>query len=124
MADKIVDASALAALAFDEEGAGLIVEDIRGHRLHAPALLEFELINAAWKRARRFPERAADFDDALDLVWHLPLRFRIIDRREVVRLAISTGLTAYDASYLWLAQSLKMPLVTLDKKLGAHAAKL
>ncbi len=41
--------------------------------------------------------------------------------REVVRLGLATGLTAYDAAYLWLARALGMPLVTLDKTLGAHA---
>jgi predicted nucleic acid-binding protein len=41
-----------------------------------------------------------------------------------VRLGLSTGLTAYDATYLWLARTLGMPLVTLDKKLGAHAKKI
>jgi len=28
---------------------------------------------------------------------------------------------AHDASYLWLSRALRMPLVTLDKTLGAHA---
>jgi predicted nucleic acid-binding protein len=36
----------------------------------------------------------------------------------VVALAAKTGLTAYDASYLWLSQRLGAPLVTLDRKLA------
>ena len=51
----------------------------------------------------------------------LSLLFRGVNQGEVVRLGLSTGLTAYDAAYLWLARALAMPLVTLDKKLGAHA---
>ena len=47
-----------------------------------------------------------------------------IDQGEVVRLGLSTGLTAYDATYLWLARALTMPLVTLDKRLGAQAKSL
>ena len=54
----------------------------------------------------------------------LGLRFRGINQEEVVRLGLSTGLTAYDASYLWLSRVLGMPLVTLDRKLGAHAKNL
>jgi predicted nucleic acid-binding protein len=37
---------------------------------------------------------------------------------EVVDLASATGLTAYDASYLWLARHLGAPLVTLDSRLA------
>lgn len=33
----------------------------------------------------------------------------------VVALALETGLTAYDASYLWLARRLDAELVTLDR---------
>ncbi len=76
MADKVVDASALAAIAFAEPG---VLEGIG-------------------------------------------LRFRGIDQEAVVKLGLQTGLTAYDASYLWLARAPRMPLVTLDKKLGAHTA--
>jgi predicted nucleic acid-binding protein len=36
-----------------------------------------------------------------------------------VDLAEATGLTAYDASYLWLARTLNAELVTLDRKLAA-----
>ncbi|HZT90151.1 MAG TPA: type II toxin-antitoxin system VapC family toxin [Stellaceae bacterium] len=34
-------------------------------------------------------------------------------------LAEAAGLTAYDASYLWLARALGAELVTLDRKLAA-----
>ena len=42
-----------------------------------------------------------------------------MDHAEVVALALETGLTAYDASYLWLARRLGLELVTLDKALQA-----
>ncbi len=41
---------------------------------------------------------------------------------EVVSLALATGLTAYDASYLWLARLLGAELVTLDRRLAAAAS--
>ena len=37
---------------------------------------------------------------------------------EVAALAVQTGLTAYDASYLWLAMSQDLELVTLDGQLA------
>jgi predicted nucleic acid-binding protein len=124
MADKVIDASALAAVAFAEPKADAVIDEIDGHRLHAPTLLVFELMNVVWKRAKKQPAATALFIEALELIEGLDLRFRGIDQGEVVRIALASGLTAYDATYLWLARALGMPLVTLDKKLGAHAKHL
>jgi predicted nucleic acid-binding protein len=124
MADKVVDASALAAVAFAEPGAGAVIDEIDGHRLHAPTLIVFELMNVAWKRAKKQPAATALFLDALEVLEGLGLRFRGIDQGEVVRLGLATNLTAYDAAYLWLARALGMPLVTRDRKLAAHAKRL
>ena len=124
MPDKVVDASALAAIAFAEPGADAVIDQIDGHRLHAPTLAVFELMNVAWKRAKKQPKATGLFLEALEMLEGLRLQFRGIDQGEVVKLGIATGLTAYDATYLWLAQALQMPLVTLDKKLGAHAKRL
>jgi predicted nucleic acid-binding protein len=121
MPDKVVDASALAAIAFAEAGADAVIDEIDGHRLHAPTLVVFELMNVVWKRSKNQPAAAALFLEALEVLQGLALRFRGIDQAEVVRLGLTTGLTAYDATYLWLARALGLPLVTLDKKLGAHA---
>jgi predicted nucleic acid-binding protein len=120
MPDKVIDASALAALAFAEPSADAVIDEIDGHRLHAPTLVVFELMNVAWKRSRKQPAATALFLEALEVLQGLGLRFRGIDQEEVVKLGLETGLTAYDASYLWLARALRMPLVTLDRKLGAH----
>ncbi len=121
MADKVVDASALAAVAFAEPGADAVIDAIDGCRLHAPTLLVFELMNVAWKRSKKQPKAAKLFLEALEILEGLDLRFRGIDQVAVIELGLTTGLTAYDASYLWLARVLGMPLVTLDRKLGAHA---
>lgn len=124
MPDKVVDASALAAIAFAEPGADAVIDAIDGHRLHAPSLVVFELMNVAWKRSRRQPAASALFVEALEVLQGLGLRYRGINQEEVVRLGLTTGLNAYDASYLWLSRVLDMPLVTLDGKLGAHAKNL
>ena len=110
-------------MAFAEPGADAVIDAIDGHRLHAPTLVVFELMNVAWKRSRKQPAASALFLEALEVLEGLGLRFRGINQEEVVRLGLATGLSAYDASYLWLSRVLDMPLVTLDKKLGAHAKK-
>ena len=42
----------------------------------------------------------------------------------MLALALVWGLSAYDASYLWLAAALKVPLVTFDRQLAAVAAEM
>ena len=78
----------------------------------------------ARERSKRQPAATRLFLEALEILDGLGLRFRGIDQDGVVKLGPATGLTAYDASYLWLARALGMPLVTLDEKLGAHAKVL
>ena len=41
---------------------------------------------------------------------------------DVVLVAQATGLTPYEASYLWLAGSLGADLLTLDKQIAAPTA--
>jgi len=124
MADTIIDASALAAIAFAEPCAEEVIDEIDGHRPHAPTLIVFELMSVAWKRARKQPKPTGLFLESLEILESLGLQFRGIDQEEVVRLGLRTGLTAFDATYLWLARALRMPLVTLDKRLGAHASSV
>ena len=47
-----------------------------------------------------------------------------VDHSAVVNMADETGLTTYDASYLWLARRLKGELITLDGKLQRAAKSL
>jgi predicted nucleic acid-binding protein len=47
-----------------------------------------------------------------------------VDHAAVVEIALATRLTAYDASYLWLARELGAELVTLDGALERAAATL
>ena len=55
MTDKVVDASTVVALLFNELTQEKIVARLRGASLHAPALLEFEAANACLKKMRASP---------------------------------------------------------------------
>ena len=50
MAVKVVDASALAALLFDEPEAGAIADRLEDANLVAPALLGFEIASVCLKK--------------------------------------------------------------------------
>jgi predicted nucleic acid-binding protein len=124
MAVKVVDASAFAALLFGEPQARAVADRLADSRLVAPGLLAFELANICLIKSRRHP----DLRPALLAAFRLRDRLRVeevaVDHHDALRLAAETGLTAYDASYLWLARQLEAELVTLDEQLAKAAAPL
>jgi len=124
MAVRVIDASALAAVVFVEAEADVVVERLGDARLVAPALLDFELANVCLTKMRRHPELREPLMAAFAMRARLALEIVAIDPDEVLKMAESTGLTAYDASYLWLSQQLGAELVTLDRQLAKAAAIL
>lgn len=117
----VVDASALAAVVFREREAETVSRQLDGAIVFAPELLKFELASVAWKKARRHPADAAKILSALMLALDGPwnLNWQDVQAADVVLMAHATGLSVYDASYLWLASSLGAELVTLDARVAA-----
>jgi predicted nucleic acid-binding protein len=116
---KVVDVSALAALLFAEPEAEGIVQRLEGARLVAPSLLDFELANVCLTKIRRHADNRGTLRAAFHLLHKLRVETVAVDHPAILDLAEATGLTAYDASYLGLARSLRAELVTLDRKLVA-----
>ena len=123
MTRLVVDASALAALVFQEPEGDAICLRLDGAEVFAPELLRFELTNTAWKKVKLQPADAAKILTALSMALDEKSRliWQDVDARDVVLLAHATGTTAYDASYLWLAHSRDAKLVTLDDRLAKAA---
>lgn len=119
---KVVDASALAALLFGEPDGEAIAARLDGSRLVAPPLLGFELAGVCLTKARRHPHQRQALTAAFRLRARLGVEEATVDHDAAVALASATGLTAYDASYLWLARQLGAELVTLDRQLAVAAA--
>jgi predicted nucleic acid-binding protein len=118
MAVKVVDASALAALLFGEPEAEAVAGQLEGARLVAPALLGFELANVCLIKSRRHPEQRAALTAAFRLRAQMAVEEVAVDHEGALELAAATGLTAYDASYLWLTRELGAELATLDQRLA------
>jgi predicted nucleic acid-binding protein len=115
---KVVDASALAALLFGEPEAEAVAGRLGDARLVAPALLGFELANVCLIKSRRHPEKRIALMAAFRLRNQFGVEEVAVDHDGALELAAATGLTAYDASYLWLTQQLGADLVTLDQQLA------
>jgi predicted nucleic acid-binding protein len=116
----VVDSSALVAALTGLDLTPALRGRLHGEALHAPSLLEYEVVSAARKlvRERRLDEVGAawlfeDFDDLPIRRWPLGRRLR----RRAFELRHTH--TAYDASYVALAEALECPLITRD----AHLAR-
>ena len=90
---------------------------LKGAALYAPVLLTFELANTARKKAILYPKQKDALIEALRLGLSLDIHWVDVDHQRVVELALEAGLTTYDASYLYAAQLLGLPLVTFDQEL-------
>ena len=118
MPAKVVDASVLAALAFQEKRADEARELLRESDLYAPDLLPYELANTAVKKIRAHPEHADVISGALANVLLMQINLFPVRPGRIVEIALRSGLSAYDAAYLCLAEELGHPLVTFDERLA------
>lgn len=117
MLAKVVDASALCALLFGEPEAGTVASSLAGSALFAPELLSFEVANTCLMKRRRHPESGGQLLAGFDQFHRMSVELVRVDLTATLHLAENSGLTVYDASYLWLARQLKAELVTLDRRL-------
>jgi predicted nucleic acid-binding protein len=115
----VVDCSVLAAAVFQEEAQDLAQQQLSAHELHAPWLLQCEIASVALKKMKEGFEAVARA--GLERVQELSMDLHRIEIAAVTALAQKYKLTAYDASYLWLAADLRVPLVTFDEKLADAA---
>ena len=118
----VVDASAIAAVVFAEDDRLAIAQRLAGQLLIAPPLIVFELMNLAFKKCRvglLTPEQAptsfAEFSE-------FEVELHDVDMLPCLQMALRHKLTAYDASYLYLAQINGAELVTLDRRLSRAAS--
>jgi predicted nucleic acid-binding protein len=115
----VVDCSALAGVLFQEPWMDQAMQRLSGHQLYAPHLLQAEICSVAVKKARR---GAAEAAAAVLAQWSsLAIELTDVDVQQTYSLAQRYQLSACDASYLWLAEQLRCPLVTFDAQLGTAA---
>jgi len=117
MPAEVADASVLGAFLFREPLADRAALLLEGKELFEPELLAYELASVARKKALRHADLRDTVLAALRLGLALAIHWVQADHAAVVELALETGLTTYDASYLHLSRSLEVPLVTFDEKL-------
>lgn len=118
MSVSVVDASAVAAVLFDEPEAEPIVASVEGD-IVAPTLMRYELASVCVVKLLREPRSAKTLLARYRLLDELALETAEPDWNDLPVLARQWELTAYDAAYLQLALRRNLPLVTLDARLAA-----
>lgn len=110
-------------MVLDEPSAAPVRARMAEAQLVAPTLLAYEIANVCITRQRgRTDTDFAMVAFGLFLRWDI--RLMAVNHIEVLRLAGSARLSAYDASYLWLARHLGADLVTLDRRLSQAASAI
>jgi predicted nucleic acid-binding protein len=121
---RVVDASALGAVLFEEPSAETTSVRLRGAALVAPQLLAYEIANVCLKKLRAHPALREAILLQFAAWGQIGIELVEIDTRALPQFAEKLGLTSYDASYLWLARELDVELVTLDRALARAATSL
>ena len=123
----VVDASVVIDLFIDPAGTRSIRERLLPAALHAPEIIDLEVLHVLRRLVLR-AELTLDHAEValreyrnftLRRYSHLPFMNRIWQFRQ--------NISAYDAAYVTLAESLDAPLLTRDARLanaGGHAARI
>jgi predicted nucleic acid-binding protein len=120
-ARRVVDASVIAAVAFNEPSAREATLMLKGKDLYAPELLPYELCNVARRKTLEHPDNAPAIADALNVALEASMTLVRVPANELLPLAIAARLSAYDAAYLYLSRLLGCPLVSFDTRLARLA---
>jgi len=84
------------------------------------SLAKFELGNIVWKEV--FLHKRINREEGLRLLSFISkvlntMNLEDVNCKETEEIAMDYGITFYDASYVWLARKLDLPLITEDNKL-------
>jgi predicted nucleic acid-binding protein len=119
----VVDASAAAALLFGEPGGPGVADRLEGRVLFAPTLLRYEVASVCLKKGIADPRKRDGLEAALRLLPRLQIREIQVPADALVEVAQASGLTTYDAAYLWLSREIEAQLVSLDDRLIRAASR-
>ena len=119
----VIDTSVTMSWCFEDEATeetDAILDRLRHDEAVVPGLWQLEVTNVLLVAERRTRITEAQATRFLDLLTQLPIRIDVSQTDVTALLAAGRrhGLSAYDASYLVLAERLAAPLATRDDKLA------
>jgi predicted nucleic acid-binding protein len=117
----VLDASAALKMVLSHEGSEALVARVVGEDIHAPALIEVEVVSGLRRLQRQ--RRIAEDRALIGLEWFLDLGIEKHHGPELTRriFALRNSLSSYDAAYIAVAELIEAPLLTADGRLSrAH----
>ena len=122
--DITIDTSALIAVIVDEPERDKIIELTTGNTLIGPGSIPWEIGNAFSSMLKQSRFDLKEAKKGLAIFGGMSLRFVETDFSNAIAIANQTNMYAYDAYFLDCAQRHSVPLLTLDRRLGAAAQNL
>ena len=87
----------------------------------APNLLAYEILNGLRTSVLQKRQSAKTAEQLLNAFLDIGISYEGVDEKEVLSLALGKSISAYDASYVWMAKNKKIKLLTLDERLRSAA---
>jgi predicted nucleic acid-binding protein len=119
--ELVVDTSVLIAVLTGEPARDPLIARTQGAELLAPSSVHWEIGNAFSALLKRRRLKLPDVQAALTAYGQVPIRFVDVDLASALELADRFGLYAYDAYLMACARRQRVPLLTLDARLGRAA---
>ena len=120
----IADTNTFIAVALNEPEKDLIIRLTEGSDIIAPEVLPFEVGNALTAMLKKGVLQADEVASSWEIVQHIPVDLRHINIKAALKIATQFNIYAYDAYFLECADSLRSPLLTLDRGMKRVAKKM
>ncbi|KPV45980.1 hypothetical protein SE19_07545 [Acidiplasma aeolicum] len=120
--EAVLDTSALMSLLMEDSTTENIENKISNFDyFHILDLTYYESLNTVWKRIQRNNITVDDGETIMNKAYSFLNLMKIHSFNEIVKgafsLSVKMGITVYDSSYVFLAITLSIPLITSDKRL-------
>ena len=123
----VIDASVLVDFYVGSEAVDAIVSRVRGEVLQAPVTVDAEVVHSLRRQTLAGRIDVALAEDALRRFIATRIVRHPVEPLIARMWSLRRNITAYDASYVALAESLNLPLITRDARLArssGHAARI
>ncbi len=116
----VVDASVLANIIADDTNTGHLARTrlARAGQAYAPDLADVETVAVLRRRWLNSDLTDTRFRDAIDDLLALPITRLPVGPLMIRAFELRANVTAYDACYIALAETLDCPLITADQRLS------
>jgi predicted nucleic acid-binding protein len=120
----IADTNTFIAVALNEPEKSVIIRLTEGHELVAPEVLPFEIGNALTAMMKKNVLNKEEVVSSWEIVQKIPVDLRHIDIESALKIATRFNMYAYDAYFIECANSLRSPLLTLDRGMQRVAGEI